>query len=98
MLTTGSFGLSLLSVPMVTIFKNLQTAATSFGDWWFFGKVSSYGTIFCLVIMMTGAITAGYHDLEFNFWGYFFFCDTELFMWIWLYSHDKISLGFSEDG
>jgi hypothetical protein len=37
---------------MVTIFKNLQTAGTSFGDWYFFGKTSSLGTSGCLIIMV----------------------------------------------
>lgn len=71
MLTTGSFGLALLSVPMVVIFKNLQTAATVFGDWYYFQKAVSYGTISCLVLMITGAFVAGYNDLEYNFFGYF---------------------------
>jgi glycopeptide antibiotics resistance protein len=44
--------LSLLSVPMVVIFKNLQTAATAYGDWHFFGKTVSAGTIACLVLMV----------------------------------------------
>lgn len=71
MLTTGSFALSLLTVPMVTIFKNLQTAIISFGDWYFLGKSSSLGTIACLIVMITGAVTAGYNDLEFDLRGYF---------------------------
>lgn len=70
MVTTGTLGLSLLTVPMVTIFKNLQTACTSYGDWYFFGKTVSWGTIFCLAMMISGAFVAGYHDLEFNLHGY----------------------------
>jgi len=70
MLTSGSYGLSLLTVPMVTIFKNIQTAGTAFGDWYFFGKLLSVGTISSLFIMITGAIIAGFNDLEFHLYGY----------------------------
>jgi len=70
MLVTGTKSLSLLTVPMVTIFKNVQTCVTAFGDWWFFSKTVSVYTLLTLMIMISGALVAGYNDLEYNFWGY----------------------------
>ena len=38
MLISGFLSLVYVSVPMVTVFKNLTNLATVFGDWYFFGE------------------------------------------------------------
>jgi len=41
MLTSGNFVLQLLSVPMVTIFKNFTTTIVALGDFFWFGQQAS---------------------------------------------------------
>jgi GDP-mannose transporter len=72
MLCTGFMSLVYVSVPMVTIFKNITNLFTVFGDWYIFGESISYLTITSVLIMTFGAIFAGIEDLEFNATGYFF--------------------------
>lgn len=62
--------LGLLSVPMVTIFKNLTNVLIVAGDWYYFGQPVSAGVVGSLAIMMLGALLAGYYDLAFSATGY----------------------------
>jgi hypothetical protein len=44
----------MLTVPMVTVFKTVQTVVTCMGDAVFFGRGMSVGVFFSLVIMFGG--------------------------------------------
>jgi len=70
MLFTGFLALVHLSVPMVTIFKNVTNLFTVFGDWYIFNEPASYLSILSVIIMTVGAILAGANDLEFDLRGY----------------------------
>lgn len=71
MLVTGFLSLVYVSVPMVTVFKNLTNLITVSGDVYFFGESVSYLTIASVVLMTLGAVLAGANDLEFHALGYF---------------------------
>lgn len=71
MLVTGFLSLVYVSVPMVTVFKNLTNLITVSGDVYFFGETVSYLTIASVVLMTLGAVLAGANDLEFHALGYF---------------------------
>jgi len=71
MLSTGSYALKLLSIPMVTIFKNLTTALVTIGDFAFFGETLTQGIVVSVVIMVLGSVVAGLNDLAFDSVGYF---------------------------
>ncbi len=64
------YRLKLLSIPMVTIFKNMTTALVTFGDNVIFGEQLTSGILTSVIIMVFGSIVAGFSDLEFNFEGY----------------------------
>ena len=59
MLVTGFLSLVYVSVPMVTVFKNLTNLITVSGDVYFFGESVSYLTIASIVLMTIGAVLAG---------------------------------------
>ena len=59
MLVTGFLSLVYVSVPMVTVFKNLTNLITVSGDVYFFGESVSYLTIASIVLMTMGAVLAG---------------------------------------
>lgn len=71
MLCSGFLALTFVSVPIVTIFKNMANIITVSGDYFFFGHEVTVLTIAAVLVMTFGAIMSGLHDLEFNFWGYF---------------------------
>jgi len=70
MLFSSYMSLKLLSVPMVTIFKNLANCAVLAGDYFFFGERISVGILGSLGLMVTGAVLSGLSDVSFNFAGY----------------------------
>lgn len=70
MLFSGFMSLVYVSVPMVTITKNLSNIITVFGEYYLFGEPLSYLTLISVLIMVIGAALAGANDLEFNFLGY----------------------------
>ena len=70
MLFSGFISLIYVSVPMVTITKNLANIITVFGEYYLFGEPLSYLTLLSVFIMVVGAVLAGANDLEFNFYGY----------------------------
>jgi GDP-mannose transporter len=70
MLFSGFMSLVYVSVPMVTITKNLSNIITVFGEWYLFGEPLSFLTLLSVLIMVVGAALAGVNDLEFNFLGY----------------------------
>eukprot|EP01111_Echinosteliopsis_oligospora_P017195 TRINITY_DN7373_c0_g2_i1.p1 TRINITY_DN7373_c0_g2~~TRINITY_DN7373_c0_g2_i1.p1 ORF type:complete len:288 (-),score=32.47 TRINITY_DN7373_c0_g2_i1:220-1083(-) len=70
MLMSGTYTLSLLSVPMVTIFKNLTTMLITVGDRLFFDQTFNIGVGISLFLMSIGSLVAGWNDLEFRLDGY----------------------------
>lgn len=70
MLVSGSLALKLLSVPMVTIFKNITTTLITFGDFALFGQQLSKGILQSIFLMIFGSLVAGFNDLSFNYEGY----------------------------
>jgi len=77
MLVSGSFALKMLSVPIVTIFKNVATATTALGDFVIFHQPISRGIVASVVLMVISSIVAGANDLAFDGIGYlwmFFNC------------------------
>jgi len=79
MLCSGFISLVYVSVPMVTVFKNLSNLVTVFGDWYLFGEGVSWLTILAIVVMTIGAILSAMNDLEFNLYGYFWICMNCIF-------------------
>lgn len=71
MLISSNWSLEILSVPVVTIWKNICTCLVALGDFYFFHKPLGLGTASSLVIMTVGAIGASLNDLKFDFNGYF---------------------------
>eukprot|EP01116_Phalansterium_solitarium_P011042 TRINITY_DN26653_c0_g1_i1.p1 TRINITY_DN26653_c0_g1~~TRINITY_DN26653_c0_g1_i1.p1 ORF type:complete len:332 (+),score=100.76 TRINITY_DN26653_c0_g1_i1:139-1134(+) len=70
MLASASYALRVLSVPMVTIFKNFATVLVTLGDMMLFRSVLT-PPIFCAVIMILfGSVVAGLNDLSYNGAGY----------------------------
>src|SRR5438105_3221777 len=70
MLLTGAYSVQLLSVPMVTIFKNTNNIFVAVGDALLYSNVPSRGVISTLLLMLVAAIMAGLNDLEYSFRGY----------------------------
>lgn len=70
MLSSGFIALTYVSVPMITVTKNLTNLITVAGDYYLFGE-SFTSTVFISILLMTlGAIMAGANDLEFSLIGY----------------------------
>jgi len=70
MLTSGSFSLKYLSVPMVTIFKNITTCLVAFGDFFFFSQRVTFGISLSVLLMFVSSLIAGFLDLYFTAVGY----------------------------
>jgi hypothetical protein len=65
---TGS--LQFLSVPLVTIFKNVTNIAIMAGDWYFYQQPTSLPIVLSLLLMLAGAVMAGLADIAFSPLGY----------------------------
>eukprot|EP00510_Aplanochytrium_minuta_P000722 CAMPEP_0184020546 /NCGR_PEP_ID=MMETSP0954-20121128/9406_1 /TAXON_ID=627963 /ORGANISM="Aplanochytrium sp, Strain PBS07" /LENGTH=232 /DNA_ID=CAMNT_0026302413 /DNA_START=184 /DNA_END=879 /DNA_ORIENTATION=+ len=77
MLATGTFSLKMLSVPMVTVFKNSNNVVITILDFLVYRNRVSKGVAGTLCIMLIAAILAARNDLEFDVVGYmwtFFNC------------------------
>lgn len=70
MLLTSFVAMRYLSVPMITIFKQLANLVTATGEYYIFGKPVSKGVVLSFVLMIAGAILAAVNDLSFSFLGY----------------------------
>eukprot|EP01112_Ceratiomyxa_fruticulosa_P016503 TRINITY_DN4998_c0_g1_i1.p1 TRINITY_DN4998_c0_g1~~TRINITY_DN4998_c0_g1_i1.p1 ORF type:complete len:337 (+),score=54.27 TRINITY_DN4998_c0_g1_i1:140-1150(+) len=71
MILSGSYTLKFLSVPMVTVFKNLTTVIITLGDNFLFGQPLSAGILSSIFLMFLGSFVASINDLEFTMVGYF---------------------------
>jgi GDP-mannose transporter len=70
MLSTGSYALRILSIPMVTIFKNISTCLVTFGDYALFGQDVTSGIFASVIIMVVASVVAGFNDMAFDVNGY----------------------------
>ena len=70
MLCTGFFSLSLCSVPIVTVFKNLTNIIIVTGDVWIFNERISTVAMGAVAAMSLGALMLGFNDMDFNIKGY----------------------------
>jgi GDP-mannose transporter len=70
MLVTSQLSLGLISVAMVTVFKNFTTITITLGDRIFFDNPISLPIAGSLGVMALGSVVAGYNDLEFRMDGY----------------------------
>ena len=70
MLLTGFYSVQLLSVPMITIFKNTNNIFIAFGDALVFKNIPSQGVVWTMILMLLAAVMAGLNDLEYTYDGY----------------------------
>lgn len=70
MLSTSFEAMRFLSVPMITVFKQLANLLTVGGEYFFFGKGVTYGVLLAFTVMIVGALMAAFNDLAFSFAGY----------------------------
>eukprot|EP00049_Salpingoeca_infusionum_P019846 m.363163 g.363163 ORF g.363163 m.363163 type:complete len:302 (-) comp21577_c0_seq1:202-1107(-) len=70
MLYTGSKTLSLLTIPVMTVFKNMTNLFIAFGDWYLFGQIITLAIFVSFVVMVIGSVLTGFSDLNFNLEGY----------------------------
>jgi hypothetical protein len=70
MLLSGLQSLRYLSVPMVTVFKNITTVLVSLSDVYFLHQRFSAQTTFSVLLMLSSSLVAAYNDLAFVLIGY----------------------------
>jgi len=70
MLLTSFIAMRFLSVPMITVFKQLANLLTVGGELYFFGKSVSKGVVLSLATMIVGACLATNNDVDFSLAGY----------------------------
>eukprot|EP00045_Choanoeca_perplexa_P016583 m.224806 g.224806 ORF g.224806 m.224806 type:complete len:340 (-) comp17300_c0_seq2:80-1099(-) len=74
MLYTGSKTITYLSIPVLTVFKNMTNLFIAFGDWYFFDQTVTTAIIGSFAMMTLGSLLVGFTDLEFNLKGYLWMC------------------------
>ncbi|KAJ8600780.1 hypothetical protein CTAYLR_006098 [Chrysophaeum taylorii] len=70
MLLTSFVAMRYLSVPMITVFKQLANLITAVGEYHFFGKRVGAGVVVSFAIMILGATLASAKDIGFSALGY----------------------------
>lgn len=70
MLYTSLAMLSSLTVPTVTVFRNLSTFLIAIADYKLLGKATSPSSAACIGVMIVGSVVYGQHDLAFDLTGY----------------------------
>eukprot|EP00299_Pterocystis_sp_00344_P009325 c3891_g1_i1.p1 GENE.c3891_g1_i1~~c3891_g1_i1.p1 ORF type:complete len:329 (+),score=76.22 c3891_g1_i1:35-1021(+) len=71
MICTAGLATQYLSVPFLTVFKNMTNIIITFGEQYFFGKEVSGGVIVSILLMALGSACAAVNDIEFSAAGYF---------------------------
>mmetsp|Transcript_23160 Transcript_23160/g.37296 ORF Transcript_23160/g.37296 Transcript_23160/m.37296 type:complete len:310 (-) Transcript_23160:1360-2289(-) len=71
MLLTGFYSLQMLSVPMVTIFKNSANVLVTTGDYLFYGQTVTPGVVACLALIVAAASFAAANDITLDTMGIF---------------------------
>jgi GDP-mannose transporter len=86
MLFTGSMTIKYLTIPILTVFKNMTNLIIAWGDWfvvvdccvfvlflnlrYFFDQIVSVGVIGSFLMMTLGSVMSGATDLNFSLEGY----------------------------
>lgn len=70
MIFTGSQTLVYLTIPIVTVFKNMTNLMIAYGDWAWFHQSISWGVIGSFLMMTLGSVLSGFTDLQFDLTGY----------------------------
>ncbi|KAJ8614199.1 hypothetical protein CTAYLR_001096 [Chrysophaeum taylorii] len=70
MLSTSFEAMRFLSVPMITVFKQLANLLTVGGEFFFFGKNVTFPVVLSFAVMIFGAVLAAFNDVVFTFYGY----------------------------
>eukprot|EP00301_Raphidiophrys_heterophryoidea_P012980 c20310_g1_i1.p1 GENE.c20310_g1_i1~~c20310_g1_i1.p1 ORF type:complete len:350 (+),score=67.05 c20310_g1_i1:105-1154(+) len=71
MICSSSYATEYLSVPFLTVFKNLTNVAITFGESYIYSKSVSGGVVLSIAIMIAGSVCAAFNDIDFNPAGYF---------------------------
>lgn len=71
MLYSSNCALELLTVPMVSVLKNIGPILITMLESWTDGKDISAGIWLSMAMLILGSVVAGYNDLSFNAIGYF---------------------------
>ncbi|EKX38975.1 hypothetical protein GUITHDRAFT_143790 [Guillardia theta CCMP2712] len=70
MLYSSNWALSLLTVPMVSVLKNIGPVVITLFESWTEGKEVSISVFLSLLMLVSGGLVAAYNDLMFDGWGY----------------------------
>ena len=70
MLLTSFLSLRHMSIPLITIFKNLTNIGIAFGDWYFYGERMTPGIALSVALMVLAAFMTGKTDFNANLEGY----------------------------
>lgn len=96
MLFTSFKALENLTVAMVTVLKNLNNLLILSVDWYYFRQTVNRSVISSILLMLVGAILAGYNDMHFDFVGYCWMflncCSTTFYVNYAKYAMDKYSM------
>lgn len=71
MVLTGLAALMYLNIPMYNSLRRLTTLLTMLGEYYALGLTESRSIYYSVVLMVGGAMVAGYTDLNYNSMGYF---------------------------
>jgi len=69
MLFTGFMSLRTVTVPMVTVFKNITNVVIVAGEWTIYGESVPWGVMVAIQLMLFGALFAAMNDLSFSLQG-----------------------------
>eukprot|EP01083_Nonionella_stella_P228207 808943_1 len=69
-LVFGLTAVKFVNVPMFTTLRRMTGLITMLLQWWQSGKTPEKTTASCVVVMVAGALVAGWSDLSFSFFGY----------------------------
>lgn len=70
MLYSSNCALELLTVPMVSVLKNVGPILITLVEAYTDGKPVTYGLVLSMCMLVLGSVVAGYHDLKFSAVGY----------------------------
>ena len=70
MLYSSNYGLSVLTVPMVSVLKNLGPILITVTESYQEGSRLSKSTLFSMMMLLMGSVVAGFNDLKYDHLGY----------------------------
>eukprot|EP01091_Cochliopodium_minus_P019859 TRINITY_DN8481_c0_g1_i1.p1 TRINITY_DN8481_c0_g1~~TRINITY_DN8481_c0_g1_i1.p1 ORF type:complete len:346 (-),score=60.62 TRINITY_DN8481_c0_g1_i1:7-963(-) len=71
MLLSNFLSTDLLSVHMMTVFKNVANILTTTGDWYFYSQVVNKEIVGSLVLLLMGAVLTGWTELNLSMYAMF---------------------------